>query len=153
MELQQSPALTLSPFTLFLQIHYVELGPKITYLHMENVGAFHGTIKLHLQEENKKVINYRSNIEGSAHFLHYHRVNEIVLQVIYNPITVMGFFTMFTFQLQIILRGKHCRCLFAVMGVHLGQLMIIMKKKNHVCFNSFQISFIDFNNFHAKHAK
>ena len=30
-------------------------------------------------------------------------------QVIYNPISAMGFLAMFNFQLQIILRGKHCR--------------------------------------------
>ena len=38
-------------------------------------------------------------------------------QVIYNPITAMGFSTMFTFKLYILLRGKNCWCPIAVMGV------------------------------------
>ena len=38
-------------------------------------------------------------------------------QRIYNPITAMGFSSMFTSQLYIILRGKHCRRPIAVMGV------------------------------------
>ena len=38
------------------------------------------------------------------------------------PYLAMGFSAMFNFQLQIILRGKHCLCPIAVMGVvhHLG---------------------------------
>ena len=38
-------------------------------------------------------------------------------QRIYNPITEMGFSAMFTSQLQIILRGKHCRRLITIITI------------------------------------
>ena len=52
----------------------------------------------------------------------FHLKDECLPQMIYNSIRAMGFSAMFTFQLQIILKGKQCRRPIAVMGVvdHLG---------------------------------
>ena len=93
---------------------------------LQKINSFSSHSLFSLNKCNKKLQNLS---EGQAKGLQ--RLSEGILtrvessynckgtrpQVIYNPIMAMGFSAMFTSQLQVILRGKHCRRPIAVMGV------------------------------------